>query len=769
MKLLFWFGAVFFFLLFDSFILTGQPSYQFTYANYPYSVGDLDINENGEVSLIMFPKGGEGGAKEWYAGALDSSQKKITGTQFFPQRVHNLLLGQTFIKEESDWIFSAVYGIGGQTGGYFLGLDSSNDDLYCLSFVSASACNFSISGNKAFLFTDYRGSPREQGDIQVHEVEKETGVSKKKTGLRFKNLDYDRSGGIQPLGIKAVQNVDKDLILAGLTPKNGITQKSFIIKLDSLLCPKRGLILDDSLANFSEIITATDGSVYVVGRSKRPYPFETTGNTENAFILKFDSDLNLIWSKLIFADYFSFNNISCSLFPDNSLALVYSTRGAYPTILAHLNTEGEIISEKGYALFTPKVKVGKDGSLFMQTFTHFDADGRSFPKNIVAKTDALGEIENCETYSARLKTQPILLNFEPLESDTFSVANPVALGVDTRKFEVALTDFCELPEPPSPEFSLPDTVCSGDCIQALNLSNRNTQGRVWTLESDGFILTLKDSFDFSYCFQSPGLYTLRQTIWFLGANYSFEKQIEVVPPLVVEIQPDSVLCVLPPARVTINSNRDFDKIIWNSGSTDKEILVLESGVYAIRVSDKYCQATDSAALSFVYEKIDTQNIFPFHDSIKICQAHFPYNLKLESEVAPAFYDQNGKEYGDIFRIKKPGRLLFFTKILGCAFSKEVVVIEEVCSPKIFVPSVFSPNDDGINDEFLPLSQDIEPLGLAIYDRWGGKIFESSPIQIAWNGKVNSRKAQQGVYVFRFRYLNLLTGFEEQLSGDITVF
>jgi gliding motility-associated-like protein len=60
----------------------------------------------------------------------------------------------------------------------------------------------------------------------------------------------------------------------------------------------------------------------------------------------------------------------------------------------------------------------------------------------------------------------------------------------------------------------------------------------------------------------------------------------------------------------------------------------------------------------------------------------------------------------------------------------------------FIPEGFSPNGDGINDVFFIRGIDIYPANkFAIFNRWGDKVFESSPYQNTWDGK-----AQKGIRV-----------------------
>lgn len=57
---------------------------------------------------------------------------------------------------------------------------------------------------------------------------------------------------------------------------------------------------------------------------------------------------------------------------------------------------------------------------------------------------------------------------------------------------------------------------------------------------------------------------------------------------------------------------------------------------------------------------------------------------------------------------------------------------------LYVPNAFSPNNDGVNDVFLPKADGLvlSEYNMTIYDRWGSKLFYSTDINKGWNGTVN---------------------------------
>lgn len=86
---------------------------------------------------------------------------------------------------------------------------------------------------------------------------------------------------------------------------------------------------------------------------------------------------------------------------------------------------------------------------------------------------------------------------------------------------------------------------------------------------------------------------------------------------------------------------------------------------------------------------------------------------------------------------------------GCASYDSVLVIFIDCEDTLKIPNVFTPNDDGKNDEyFLDYSCDLVDFRFEIYNRWGRLIYESTDSDFRWDGVTsNGDEATEGVYYY----------------------
>jgi gliding motility-associated-like protein len=104
---------------------------------------------------------------------------------------------------------------------------------------------------------------------------------------------------------------------------------------------------------------------------------------------------------------------------------------------------------------------------------------------------------------------------------------------------------------------------------------------------------------------------------------------------------------------------------------------------------------------------------------------------------------------------------------GCLDSiiYSVSVQEEI---SVFYPNSFTPNGDGMNENFQPIGASLEEYELTIWDRWGELIYEGNS-KMSWNGLINNsgKPAPEGVYVFRIDLIS--DKFEEKVvTGRVTL-
>jgi gliding motility-associated-like protein len=92
----------------------------------------------------------------------------------------------------------------------------------------------------------------------------------------------------------------------------------------------------------------------------------------------------------------------------------------------------------------------------------------------------------------------------------------------------------------------------------------------------------------------------------------------------------------------------------------------------------------------------------------------------------------------------------------------------------YVPNTFSPNDDNLNEVFIPVLNGYDPTDyyFAIYDRWGILVFETNDSTKGWNGTFKgngSYYVQDDAYVWKLRAKAIGSSEPVELMGSLTLF
>ncbi len=90
----------------------------------------------------------------------------------------------------------------------------------------------------------------------------------------------------------------------------------------------------------------------------------------------------------------------------------------------------------------------------------------------------------------------------------------------------------------------------------------------------------------------------------------------------------------------------------------------------------------------------------------------------------------------------------------CGVQTDTINITSIDCCELFIPNIFSPNNDGINDTFLPtINCAYSDFKISIYNRWGQQIFKSNNINQAWNGKSNNQNLPPDTYFYSIQLKN----------------
>jgi gliding motility-associated-like protein len=140
-------------------------------------------------------------------------------------------------------------------------------------------------------------------------------------------------------------------------------------------------------------------------------------------------------------------------------------------------------------------------------------------------------------------------------------------------------------------------------------------------------------------------------------------------------------------------------------------------------------------------------------------------------IAPAFegiiYTVNAVRSNEV-RVNKAGMYdITATDAIGCERHFVVQVSKtncDSCAP--FIPTAFTPNNDGLNDIFRPtFNCRVNDFGVIIFNRWGQKVFESSDVNQGWDGTYQGKRLSPGLYVYTIHY-NTISKIKKTVKGTV---
>ncbi len=263
---------------------------------------------------------------------------------------------------------------------------------------------------------------------------------------------------------------------------------------------------------------------------------------------------------------------------------------------------------------------------------------------------------------------------------------------------------------------------------------------------------------------SSGTYTVQVT----GANgctATHDVAVVMIPPPVLDLGPDTVLCTGQVLRLDAGSPGAFH--LWNSGDQTRLLDVTTSGIYSVTVNNG-CVGRDSITVHF--------NPAPAGLAERVlhtCLYDEPGHVILDAGNPGSNYLwSTGATSRTIMADAYGNYSVEITNGFNCTV-RESVEVMEFCPATIFVPNTFTPNGDGLNDVFIPAGKNIASMTLRIFDRWGELLYETTDLDMGWDGTYRGALVRNDIYVWRMTYRFYKDeegsiGFEESQMGQVQV-
>ncbi len=374
--------------------------------------------------------------------------------------------------------------------------------------------------------------------------------------------------------------------------------------------------------------------------------------------------------------------------------------------------------------------------------------------------------------------------------DNATAANPIASPVENTLYAVTVSDpesICldtgsvYVSVPPDFSYELPadSAFCGNSAL--LFVDSETDLDVIWALDA-GFTQVVSVEPNFTASVGSQSVFHVQLT-----DEFGCQRLDQVVldnQSVQLLLEPAATLCVGDTLELLVETFGLYPatSFSWEpssgilSGANTATPLVnpTQPTVYNLTASNSQGCTVDTSIAVNIFNFVPPLMIVPPIDTITQGES-----VQVQATDNPSYvYTWSPPDFLDATDVPNPiaspeettTYLLTIRDANGCINTAELllVVLNPLCrEPYIFIPNAFTPNGDNLNDVLLVEGSLIEEMYLAIYDRWGELVFESSDKSFGWDGTFRGKELPADTYGFILEVL--CVGGEEYLrKGNISL-
>lgn len=335
------------------------------------------------------------------------------------------------------------------------------------------------------------------------------------------------------------------------------------------------------------------------------------------------------------------------------------------------------------------------------------------------------------------------------------------------------------------DFTVSDSLfCMNELVSFTDISSGNGQINQWLWDfGDGNTSTLQNP---THGYATSGDFTVNFTVWVDSCQQTISHYVHVFPfPDVLINIFDTVGCspfetdfqvvdstVVPPGNAWLWNFGDGSPTVAQQ-NTDHQYL--NSGAYNVGLTITFgtgCENTyhypvnievfPTPNAEFIYDGNYVIPGVPINFTDQSTGDVFSWNWTFgDGTSASTQNTSHSWPNSGYHRIT-----LVVTSSEGC---KDSISYQLVTTEGVNIPNVFTPNNDGINDDFyVETYGEFEVANMKIFNRWGELIWETSSPTVFWNGKnANGEEYAEGTYFYIYNARSM-SGKDYQSHGTVTL-
>ena len=210
---------------------------------------------------------------------------------------------------------------------------------------------------------------------------------------------------------------------------------------------------------------------------------------------------------------------------------------------------------------------------------------------------------------------------------------------------------------------------------------------------------------------------------------------------------DTVLCTGTSITLVPTDTTGIISYTWQDGSRNVQLQIDHPGLYWLQTANSCGTYRDSVLVTKM--ELPIIRLGPVSE---LCKDDTLYIKNLLDE--PGYtYRWSDNTIEKFMVVPAPGKLWVDVSNMCGVASDSIIITAKVdgCDCKLYVPTAFTPNNDGKNDLLKAFPGCPITGELSIYDRWGQLVYYTKDLQKGWDGTYNKVLQSSGLFVYHIKY------------------
>ncbi len=291
---------------------------------------------------------------------------------------------------------------------------------------------------------------------------------------------------------------------------------------------------------------------------------------------------------------------------------------------------------------------------------------------------------------------------------------------------------------------------------------------LWQM-SDGSTQTITDAVK---TFSSPGTYRVKliTTTSFGCVDDAGDSTVYVMPNSIPDFTWDSI-CINRPVLFINQSNENGSPLVkynWNFNDGGPASLIknpLPVTYTAAGQTDVTLQVTNLGCEADIKSITKKVQVNPGHTGIRYRTITVPQGASQFIHVRdsigsvynwkpPTQLSRYTTQYTEFFANGNDVQYLIDITDKHTCVTTDTIMMQILKKPGYYLPTGFTPNGDGLNDEAIPFLVGMKSLkSFSVFNRWGNLVFYTTTQGKGWDGKQNGQMLNTGVFVWILEFYN----------------